>query len=299
MRMLQRVARHPAFLTAIAAAIVLAAATVAAPLIAPRAYQLGSQVEKVTLTPRFENVSAPLYNRVSAPYHQNASSKAPSLAAPQIAKTADLKLYVSDVDAAATKIGVLARRERGDIFSSDISRATGNLEVRVPVGAFDATMTSLARVGIVREQSSSAEDLTGDITDSAAKLRNLRRTEGDILRIMDRSGTVGEVLNVENQLSDVRGQIEELEADLKSMQQRVAYSTITTELDAEPATAPVHPSVGAQLANQWQDAVAHLGAFTLAIVALIMWLVVFAPYVIVPALVVWFLARRRKHAIRG
>lgn len=289
--MLQRVARHPVSLTAIAAAIVLAAASVAAPYVAPRTYHVGSMVEKVTLQRSFESASVP--------HSANASSGAQSLAAPEIAKTADLKLYVSDVDAAAAKIGMLARRERGDIFSSDISRETGNVEVRVPASAFDATMIALARIGIVRERSSSSEDLSADITDSSAKLRNLRRTEGDILHIMDRSGTVEQVLNVENQLSDVRGQIEQLEADIKSMHRRVAYSTITTELDAEPATVPVHPSVGAQLANQWQDVVAHVGTFTLAIVALIMWLVVFAPYVVVPALVVWVLARRRKNAIRG
>ncbi len=292
--MLQRVARHPVSLTAVAAAIVLAAATVAAPYVAPRTYHTDSAVEKVMVAPRtFDRIAS------SGNTQRNASAQAASLAAPEIAKTADMKLYVSDVDAAAAKIGMLARRESGDVFSSDISRETGSLEVRVPVSAFDTTMAALARVGVVRERSSSAQDLSADITDSSAKLRNLRRTESDILRIMDRSGTVEQVLNVENQLSDVRGQIEQLESDIKSMRQRVAYSTITTELDAEPATVPVHPSVGAQLANQWQDAIAHVGTFTLAIVALVMWLVVFAPYVVVPALIVWLLARRRKHAIRG
>jgi hypothetical protein len=287
MHMLQRAVRHPATLTTIAAAIVLAAATVAAPLVAPRTHYVAPEVEKVSVTRSVDS------------YNANPSVPAPSLAAPEIAKTADLKLYVSDVDAAAVKIGILARRERGDVFSSDISREEGNIEVRVPVSAFDATMAALTRIGTVRERSSSAEDLGPDITDSAAKLRNLRRTEADILRIMDRSGTVAQVLNAENQLSDVRGQIEQLEADLKSMRQRVAYSTITTELDAEPATVPVHPSVGAQLANEWQDAVAHMGAFTLGLIALVMWLVVFAPYVLVPGLIVWLLARRRKHAVRG
>jgi hypothetical protein len=292
MHMLQRAVRHPATLTAIAAAIVLATASVAAPLIAPHVGPIGMQVEKVTVTRQLEPAAL-------AGSSRNASSTAPSLVAPQIAETADLKLYVSDVDGALTKIAMLIHRESGVIFSSDLSRETGNLELRVPESNFGATMAALAHIGTVRESSSSAEDLSADIIDSSARLRNLRRTESDMLRIMDRSGTVGQILNVENQLSDVRGQIEQLEADLKSMHQHVAYSTITTELDAEPATVPVHPSVGAQLANQWQDAVAHLGAFTLGVVALIMWLVVFAPYVLVPSLIVWLLARRRKHAVRG
>lgn len=293
--MLQRVVRHPATLTAIAAAIVLAAATVAAPYVAPRMQRQDDRVEQVSVIKRV------VHDRVA--FSANASSSAPSimapassLVAPHIAKTANLTLYVSDVDAAAAKIGALAHREGGDVFSLDVSSQTGNIEVRVPVENFDATMSAVARVGNVRERVSSAEDLSANITDSSAKLRNLRRTEGDILHIMDRSGTVEQVLNVENQLSDVRGQIEQLEADIKSMRQRVAYSTITAELDAEPATVQVQPSAGAQLVNQWNDAVAHLGRLSLSIVAIVMWLVVFAPYIAIPVVIVWLLARRRKDA---
>lgn len=293
--MLQRVVRHPATLTAIAAAIVLAAATVAAPYVAPRMQRQDDRVEQVSVIKRV------VHDRVA--FSANASSSAPSimapassLVAPHIAKTANLTLYVSDVDAAAAKIGALAHREGGDVFALDVSSQTGNIEVRVPVENFDATMSAVARVGNVRERVSSAEDLSANITDSSAKLRNLRRTEGDILHIMDRSGTVEQVLNVENQLSDVRGQIEQLEADIKSMRQRVAYSTITAELDAEPATVQVQPSAGAQLVNQWNDAVAHLGRLSLSIVAIVMWLVVFAPYIAIPVVIVWLLARRRKDA---
>ena len=290
--MLQRVVRHPATLTAIAAAIVLAAATVAAPYVAPRMQRQNDRVEQIKRV---------VHDRVA--FSANASSSAPSimapassLVAPHIAKTANLTLYVSDVDAAAAKIGALAHREGGDVFALDVSSQTGNIEVRVPVENFDATMSAVARVGNVRERVSSAEVFSANITDSSAKLRNLRRTEGDILHIMDRSGTVEQVLNVENQLSDVRGQIEQLEADIKSMRQRVAYSTITAELDAEPATVQVQPSAGAQLVNQWNDAVAHLGRLSLSIVAIVMWLVVFAPYIAIPVVIVWLLARRRKDA---
>jgi hypothetical protein len=312
MHMLQRAARHPATLTAIAAAIVLAAATVAAPYVAPRMQRQEDRVGSVSIAPRTEMATEKInvpktFDRTglaSATQHaRNANWQQASLAAPQIERVANLKLYVNNVNASVAKVKQIARREGGDVFSLDVSGSEGDVEVRVPEVNFEATTDALARVGAVRERSSSAEDVSGDLTDSAAKLRNLRRTEADMLRIMDRSGSVDEVLNVENRLSDVRGQIEQLEADLKSMRQRVAYSTITTELDAEPVAIPIEPSAAAQLANQWHDDVAHLGDFTLAIAARLLWLVVFAPYVVLPAMIVWLLARtlarRRKDVVRG
>ncbi|MGA8840811.1 MAG: DUF4349 domain-containing protein [Candidatus Aquilonibacter sp.] len=287
-------------LVLVSAAIVLVAASLAASHIAPGVQNVAGEVEKVSIS---RSIMAARQLKVNVPETANASSsaraQAASRAAPQIARVANLTIYVGDVDAALAKIGALAQKEGGDVFSLDVSGGTGNVEVRIPAVRFDATMNALARLGTVRERTVNAQDLGADITDSAAKLRNLRRTEGDILRIMDRSGTVGQILDAENQLSSVREQIETLEADLTSMRGRVTYSTITTELDAEPVSAPVRPRALDQLANAWRDDVASLGQFTIGMVAMLMWLVVFMPYALVPAIVVWVLLARRKHAVRG
>ncbi len=289
--MLQRVA-HPVPLVILSGTIVLLAASLAAPHLAPRAQTFGFEVEKVTM-------NRSVLGSPTTSNGANSNTSAESLAAPQIARVASLTIYVGDVDASVAKIGALARREDGDVFSLDVSRAAGNVEIRVPTARFDATIDALGRLGTVRERSTSAQDLSADITDSSAKLRNLRRTESDILRIMDRAGSVGQILNAENQLSDVRTQIETLEADLKSMRQRVSYSTITTQLSAEPVAPAVRPQALVQLANAWRDDVASLGQLMIAVVAMLLWLVVFAPCIGVPALIAWIVLARRKHAVRG
>jgi hypothetical protein len=91
------------------------------------------------------------------------------------------------------------------------TKAGADMSIRVPAGRFDAALAAVAQIGKVRDRSVSAQDLTGEITDSSARLRNLRRTEADIRKIMDRSGTIAQVLDAENQLSQVREQIETLE----------------------------------------------------------------------------------------
>ena len=289
--MLQRVAR-PIPLVILSATIVLLVASVAGPHLAPRVPAIRNEVEKVSVATR-GTIDA------SVPAALNVGSQSPSLAQAQIARVANLSIYVGDIDASVEKIGAVARSEGGDVFSLDLAPGTGTIEIRVPSQRFDAAMSALGRIGTMRGRSTAAEDLGGDITDSSAKLLNLRRTEADFLRIMDRAGSVAEILNVENQLSGVREQIETLEADLKTMRRRVTYATITTQLEAEPVAAPVHPQALAQLANAWRDDVAALGQFTVAIVALVLWVVVFAPYIAVPALVAWVVLARRKHAVRG
>lgn len=226
-----------------------------------------------------------------------------ALDAPQIARTGKIDLYVGDVGKAAGAIGSLARGNRGDVFSSDISAADGSaqpgatMEIRVPAQRFDTAMSAIARTGKVRERSTSAQDLTSDLTDSDARLRNLRQTEADIRNIMNRSGSVSQVMDAENQLSQVREQIETLEAQIKSMRGQVAYATIDISLEAEAANAPVQPTAAAQIASAWQAALASLAQTTIGLLAAMLWFVVYIPYMLAGGALAWFLYVRARARI--
>lgn len=282
----------PLLYGALAAIIVLIGGALASSRLTVRTEQTSvGQVERVSVTKRI----------VVAPPQQRVVST--SSLAPLIARTAKVSLYVANVDNGAASLTRIAQSNGGDVFSSDIANGdgataqpNGTMELRVPARRFDGVMDAIARSGTVREQSTSAQDLTADITDSGARLRNLRSTEADIRRIMERSGSVAQVMDAEMQLSQVREQIETLESELKDMRTRVAYATIDVDLQAEINSAPVVPNPASQLASAWHAAVASLGAITVGIVAFILWIVVFVPYLLAAALVVWLLARKRRRA---
>jgi hypothetical protein len=233
-----------------------------------------------------------------APAPKAPSSSQPSLAAPQIARTAKITLLVPSVEDAAGTLSALAHRQYGDVFALEVQNASApaasnpSLQLRVPADRFDDTMARIAKVGKVRDRSVSAQDLTGDISDSSARLRNLRRTESDILKIMDRSGTVDQVLEAENQLSTVREQIETLESGLKTMHGQVAYSTIDIDMLAEGANAAVDPSPASQIAGATQAAVHALVQFSIGLVGMLVWLAVFTPYLAAIALIAYLGYRR-------
>lgn len=223
----------------------------------------------------------------------------------QIARSGSASLYVTNVDKAVQALTELARSQRGDVFSLQVdngdpagSAGGAQIQLRVPADRFDSTIAALSHIGTMRHRVINAEDLTGNITDTGARLRNLRRTEADIRKIMDRSGSVSQVLEAENQLSQVREQIETMQADLKSMQGRVAFASITVDLEAETSRAPVQPTAPAQLSSAWRAAVSALSQTTIGLVAVLMWLLVFAPYIALIAGVVTFVYLRRRYAMR-
>lgn len=220
--------RHFALIAGAATIVFLGVAWSAHVLPQLSAVRSGDMVEMISLTKR---IALQPKLSVNVPAGMAEATPAPeAVDGVQIARTGDVHLLVTNIDRAVSALHDLALANNGDIFSLDMSNenasgspANATLSLRIPAKKFDTLMRALSKVGNVRERSISASDVTNEVADSQARLRNLRRTEGDILRIMDRSGSVSQVMEAENQLSRVRESIETLESSLKSLHRQAAY----------------------------------------------------------------------------
>ena len=244
--------------------------------------------------------------KVAAVAHDAAGAgklDATSRSARQLARMGSIGLLVADVPAAiaggeriaAANFGVVTGLQ-DDAPSSPAARHTAHVTLSVPDDRFSATIADLAKLGGVTARSVSTEDLTDSIVDTAARLRNLRREESDLLRIMDRSGKVADILDVEQQLASTREEIERLDAESQSMRRRVAYATIAVDLADEKTASVAAPSAGSQMSAAWDAAKRRVWAFTLSLAAHALVLVAFAPYLAVAGIAgyVGYVAIRRK-----
>lgn len=276
-----RYARNPVAISVAAAAIVVAGSMLAAPHLKTSVPSFPSRsVERVAS--QSEPVQQPKL-MVNVP--EPAATPAPQtgLSAPLIARTASVSMIVPNVDRAIAASARVAREDGGDVFALDSSNdgtagENATMTVRIPAAGFDKSLARLARIGTVRSRSIKAEDLTANITDSSARLINLRRTESDIRKIMDRSGSVSQIMRAENRLSDVREQIETLEAEVKSMRTRVVYSTIDVEFVPQVQKVVPDRTVGARLRTNANRAWKSLTDVTIALLSAIIWAAVFLPY---------------------
>ena len=227
------------------------------------------------------------------------SARGPS----QLIRTANLSIEVTDVSKSLRAATSITEGQLGDVIglndetpSSENAAHTGTMSIRVPQYRFEQTLDALGALGKVKSKSVNAADVTDQLIDAQARLRNLRRTEADILKIMDRSGNIEQVLNVTQQLSSVREQIEQLDAQIQGMQYQVAYSTINITF-----TSPVivnGPTGFATLSEAWKNALGSLRDFTVGLLSIGLWLLAFSPYIIVLALIAAFAMHRiRTHAL--
>ena len=82
----------------------------------------------------------------------------------------------------------------------------------------------------------SSDEVTGQVIDLGARIDNLRSTETALQAIMAKATKIQDILEVQNQLTDIQGQIEELSAQQAHLKDQAAMSTlaVTYQLPAVP-----------------------------------------------------------------
>jgi Domain of unknown function (DUF4349) len=236
-------------------------------------------------------VSGSLQPQAQAKIKINTLKSGPALAQTTIerqqrlAKHAELEIVVANVEPAVRGAQAIAHDADG-VVSALIDARPGtpgalpgaNLTIVVPAQHLDGTLDRLARLGTVRNRSVSADDIADTIVDEEARLTNLRREERDLRTLMDKGGKVDEILAVQQNLSDVRGQIEQLQAQHAQELHRVTASTIALQLiEQRPNPPAAKPGPTARIGGAWNSGVDALADTLVALVSALAFALAYAP----------------------
>ena len=206
---------------------------------------------------------------------------------PQLIKRANLTLTVGSVDEGLEAVSNIIQRQQGDILDlRDTQPESGQrrlayLRIRVPQTNLEATLNALSEVGTPQQRSITAEDVSTQLVDLQARLRNLQKSEEALLKIMDRSGSIADVLEVSRELSTVRQQVEQISAQLENLQAQVSYSTIELSLEAAGTNLTVTRPLGEKVGGTWKQASQSVSQFTVGLLQMGLWLLAYSPYLAV------------------
>lgn len=163
----------------------------------------------------------------------------PEPTAPMIARTASVSLTVKDFGPLEASVKAIAQRHNGYIASlnsaspQDAAR-TLTATLRIPSAQLEAAIAELKQLGRVEQESQSGEEVTKEFTDRAARMKNARATEERLLDVLrNHTGQVKDILATEQEIARVRGDIEQMEANQRSLQTRVDFATIELSVQEE------------------------------------------------------------------
>lgn len=195
-------------------------------------------------------------NRSEAPIAANAPGTSPTSstdgrvapAAPRLLiYHADVRLKVESLVQTAPRLDSLVRRSGGYLSASAETRENGEWHqettIRVPPGGFSGLLTAVGALGAVENKKITTDDVTAEHADVAARLRTKRAVEQRYVALLSQARKIQDILDIEEKIGQVREEIESTESRLKTLDDEVAYSTITLTcyqvLAQSPPDAPV------------------------------------------------------------
>jgi hypothetical protein len=184
--------------------------------------------------------------RIGALQEAGLSATPPTLAS-QIAddrkmvRTSSIDLVVKSPSDSADKVRQLAESVGGYLETSQVSGASdatsASLTIRVPAARFEKVRAEIRKLGLrVESERVEAQDVTKQYVDQEARLRNLRAEESQYLAILKHAATVSDTLEVSEKLSEVRGNIEQQQAEFDALSRQVETVAITVSLSTEADT---------------------------------------------------------------
>ncbi len=226
-------------------------------------------------------------------------------AGPLIARSVSLVIVAKDIPATRPALDAILAKYHGYAADMTVSTPTDDApslkaSLRIPVADLDAAMKDLRVLGRVANEEESGEDVTQEHADLDQRLKTARDTEDRLRAILQqRTGSVSDVLQVEEEIARVRGDIESMEAEQTNLEHRVDFASIdlsvTVDYSPTPGAAPLSVRVRNAFVAGYRNAAGTVVGIFLFLIAYGLTILIWIAILGVPV----YLLRRRYRRMRA
>lgn len=261
----------------------IATQNISSPMMAP---------EFVAEDSSFTNLTA---TKIGYPRNSIAPSENPERL---IIQDTSLSLQVKDVSQTINNILETTKSLGGFLINSSLTRpegaASGNISIRVPEEKRQEALESFKKLAVkVVSESVYGTDVTDQYVDLESRLEVLNKTKTKYEEILQQAQKVTDIMSVQEQLTYIQSQIDNLKGQQKYYEQSAKLSKIVIYLSTDELALPYAPT------NEWRptvifkNAVRSLVGVFRSIGSLIIWSVVFIPIIIPIVLIIRHVNRKK------
>lgn len=174
-------------------------------------------------------------------------------------ETTEYDTLLADIRAKVDTLG-------GYIENSEISGSeernnrSASLTIRIPAEKRNELTETVKTEANVTYSSESARDVTLEYVDTQSRIDSLRTEQKTLLELLEKAEDIDTVLAIQNQLTEVRYELQSYESQLKVMENQVTYSTFYVNIyEVQRVTVSEESSFFTKLQERFENSLYALG----------------------------------------
>lgn len=167
-----------------------------------------------------------------------------------------------------------------------------NMTLRIPSKNLDKALANIASLGVKKSESFSSNDITAQYMDTENQIKNLETRRDRLRELMKfKTDNLGDVLQIDRELSSVQNQIENFQRTQNRRDNDVDFSTINLNIQPKPIIGDFSSPAEWNVEKTWKQSVNDLIHSLQKIAAKAIQIAVYAPIWLPILLILWFIQR--------
>lgn len=182
----------------------------------------------------------------------------------------------------------MSNYNRGNNYSKDYIGTKylryASMTIRIPKENLDTFLSTVAEQSNIVSRSESVTDVTLQYVDLESHKKALLTEQDRLLELMERAETVEDIITIEGRLSEVRYQLESMESQLRTFDNKIDYSTVYLSIDEVEQYSPTEETgIGQRISSGFMESLRGVGR---GISNFVIWFIVHLPYIVVWAIII-------------
>lgn len=212
-----------------------------------------------------ENGSGDLKYTASSLTADSVQSETVSETNEKIIKTVDLEVqtkeydaYISALTASISANGGYVEKSEADMGGYYDSNRYSTYVARIPADKLDAFLAAAGENGKIVSKTENQENVTLEYVDLESRISAYKTEKETLTNLLEKAESLENVLSIQERLSEVNYQIESYTSQLRVLENRVSYSTVTLRIREVERVTEAEPTLWQRIKNSFLDNVDNL-----------------------------------------
>lgn len=168
-------------------------------------------------------------------------------------ETKEYDAYISSLSSSVKTLGGYVETSSADFGNGYSSRRYATYTVRIPADKLDSFITSAGENGTITNKTEEQQNVTLEYVDLESRIEAYKTEKQTLTNLLEKAASLDNVLAIQERLSEVNYQIESYTSQLKVLENRVSYSTVTLRINEVERVTEAEPTLWTRIKNEFSD----------------------------------------------